>query len=98
LGKINRRKVVHTSIALNGDHCRLIATCEDGTVWEKLKYSGIEGFWATVKRSWYGQHHHYSKKFTPLYIAESVFKYNNRKLDSNSIFIKAMNATLCIPS
>jgi len=60
--------------------------------------NGIEGFWATVKRSWYGQHHHYSKKFTPLYIAESVFKYNNRKLDSNSIFIKAMNATLCIPS
>jgi hypothetical protein len=33
------RKVIHTSIALNGDHCRLIATCEDGTVWEKLKYS-----------------------------------------------------------
>lgn len=60
--------------------------------------NSMEGFWATVKRSWYGQHHHYSKKFTPLYIAESVFKYNNRKLDSNSIFIKAMNATLCIPS
>lgn len=60
--------------------------------------NSIEGFWASVKRQWYGQHHHYSKKFTPLYIAESVFKYNNRKLTAGEVFIKAMNATLCIPS
>ncbi|MXZ44211.1 MAG: IS1595 family transposase [Gammaproteobacteria bacterium] len=38
----------------------------------------IEGFWATVKRAHYGQHHHYSRKFAPLYIAESCYKYNNR--------------------
>lgn len=59
--------------------------------------NGIEGFWSILKRAWYGQHHHYSKKFTHLYVAETVFKYNTRKLDSNSVFVKTMNATLCIP-
>ena len=39
----------------------------------------IEGFWALVKRAWYGQHHHYSKRYTPLYIAETCYKYNKRK-------------------
>lgn len=38
----------------------------------------IEGFWALVKRAWYGSHHHYSRKYMPLYIAESCFKYNRR--------------------
>ena len=38
----------------------------------------IEGFWAGVKRAWYGQHHHYSKKYMPLYIAEASYKYNDR--------------------
>jgi len=37
-----------------------------------------EGFWALVKRAFYGQHHHYSKKYSALYIAEACFKYNNR--------------------
>ncbi len=38
----------------------------------------IEGFWAGVKRAWYGSHHHYSRKYMPLYIAEACFKYNRR--------------------
>ena len=38
----------------------------------------IEGFWAGIKRAFYGTHHHYSRKYAPLYIAESTFKYNNR--------------------
>lgn len=41
----------------------------------------IEGFWALVKRAFYGQHHHYSKRYAPLYIAESCYKYNYRKVD-----------------
>ncbi|MDO8730722.1 MAG: IS1595 family transposase [Candidatus Omnitrophota bacterium] len=56
----------------------------------------IEGYWALVKRAWYGQHHHYTKKYTPLYIAESSFKYNNRKLHSSEVFNKIMDA--CINS
>ncbi|WP_162238641.1 IS1595 family transposase [Methylobacterium sp. Leaf102] len=39
----------------------------------------IEGFWASVKRAWYGSHHHYSRKYMPLYIAEACYKYNRRK-------------------
>ena len=38
----------------------------------------IEGFWALVKRSWYGSHHHYSNKHIGLYIAEAAYKYNVR--------------------
>ncbi len=38
----------------------------------------IESFWAIVKRAWYGSHHHYSRKYMPLYIAESCYKYNRR--------------------
>ena len=37
-----------------------------------------EGFWALVKRSWYGQHHFYSRKWADNYISETAYKYNNR--------------------
>ena len=39
----------------------------------------IEGVWALLKRAWYGSHHHYSKGWMPLYIAEACWKYNRRK-------------------
>ena len=42
----------------------------------------IEGFWSLLKRAWYGQHHHYSKPYTLLYLAESYWKYNMRKNDN----------------
>ncbi|MGQ0742640.1 MAG: IS1595 family transposase [Alphaproteobacteria bacterium] len=40
--------------------------------------NSIEGFWALVKRAWYGQHHHYSRKYMPLYIGEACYKFNRR--------------------
>jgi len=39
----------------------------------------IEGFWSLIKRAWYGSHHHYSKERVHLYVAETAYKYNNRK-------------------
>ena len=39
----------------------------------------IEGFWSLIKRSWYGQHHHYSRKWADHYISEVTYKYNNRR-------------------
>ncbi len=46
---------------------------------EQLTHTNaIEGFWALVKRAWMGQHHHYSVKYMPLYLAEACFKYNHR--------------------
>lgn len=41
--------------------------------------NSIESFWALVKRAWYGTHHHYSRKYMHLYIAEACYKYNARK-------------------
>ena len=35
-----------------------------------------------LKRAWYGSHHHYTKHYTPLYVAEACFKYNHRKDDN----------------
>ena len=46
---------------------------------EQLTHTNsIEGFWALVKRAIIGQHHHYSEKYMPLYIAEACFKFNRR--------------------
>ena len=42
----------------------------------------IEGFWSLLKRAWYGQHHHYSVGYTPLYVAERCYLYNNRKTEN----------------
>lgn len=41
--------------------------------------NSIEGFWSLVKRAWYGSHHHYTKRFMPLFIAESCWKHNQRR-------------------
>lgn len=54
----------------------------------------IEGFWSLVKRAWYGSHHHYSRKYMPLYIAEACYKYNRREsktafADSLRMFVGA---------
>lgn len=41
----------------------------------------IESFWAIIKRQIIGQHHSVSAKHLPKYVAETVFKFNNRKED-----------------
>ena len=46
----------------------------------------IEGFWAHVKRAWYGQHHHFSAKYIDRYIAELAWKYNRRNRDGRKVF------------
>lgn len=65
---------------------QIAATMRSARINHKVRYADgqthtntIEGFWALVKRAWYGQHHHYSRKYMPLYIAEAVYKYNQRK-------------------
>lgn len=53
----------------------------------------IEGVWALIKRAWYGSHHHYSKTYMPLYIAEACWKYNNRKSENTfGAFIRGLFA------
>lgn len=49
----------------------------------------IESFWALIKRAWYGSHHHYSRKYMPLFVAESCWKYNHRKSnDPFAVFMR----------
>ena len=53
----------------------------------------IEGFWSLLKRAWYGQHHHYQKLFSPLYVAEAAWKYNHRKdVDAFGSLVRAVFA------
>ena len=44
-----------------------------------LHTNTIEGFWSLLKRAWYGSHHKYTKSWSPLFVAEAVWKYNHRK-------------------
>lgn len=64
---------------------QVAATMRSARINHKVQYvegfvhtNTIESFWALVKRAWYGQHHHYSRKFMSLYIAEAAYKYNAR--------------------
>ena len=56
----------------------------------------IEGFWSLLKRAWYGSHHHYQTTYTPLYIAERCYAYNNRHRET--IFWKFINQSMKLPS
>ena len=47
-----------------------------------IRTNTIEGFWSLLKHAWYGRHHHYSKGFMPLYIAEACYKYNHRHTEN----------------
>ena len=49
----------------------------------------IEGFWALLKRAWYGTHHHCSREHALPYVVEACYKYNSRTAaDSFSTFIR----------
>ena len=63
-------------------------TLNRSETWEagEMHTNTIEGFWSFVKRAWYGSHHHYSKGYTPLYLAEACYKYNHR--NDKNIFVK----------
>lgn len=67
----NFHKIIeHISI----DHQRLYS-------YKGVNTNSIESFWAIIKRGIIGQYHQVSKKHLPKYIAEFVFKYNNRNDD-----------------
>jgi hypothetical protein len=46
-----------------------------------LNTNSIESFWAIVQRQIKGQHHHVDARFLSKYLAEVVFKYDNRNKD-----------------
>jgi transposase-like protein len=46
-----------------------------------LNSNTIESFWAIVVRQIKGSHHHVDTRYLHKYVAEAVFKFNNRKVD-----------------
>jgi ISXO2-like transposase domain len=57
----------------------------------KVTTNTVESFFALLKRSNYGIHHHMSRKYLGLYCAERDFVYNGRKLNDDertTVFLK----------
>lgn len=48
------------------------------SVYGAIHTNTIDGYWATVKRAIYGQFHHVSRKYLPLYLDEIAYRYNRR--------------------
>ena len=55
--------------------------------------NSIESFWAIVERGIMGQYHSVSPKMLPNYVAEFVYKYNNRK-DNEAMFHELLEKML----
>ena len=53
----------------------------------------VESFFALLKRSNHGIHHHMSRKYLANYCAERDFVYNGRKLTDDERTVKAIKAT-----
>jgi hypothetical protein len=45
----------------------------------KVHAANLDSFWALLKRGIVGTYHNVSKKYLPLYLAESQFRHNHRK-------------------
>lgn len=70
---------MHTIIEhIKIDHNRLYS-------YKGVNTNSIESFWAIIERGIMGQYHSVSPKMLPNYVAEFVYKYNNRK-DNDSMF------------
>ena len=67
-----RMKEIINHIAI--DHFRMYS-------YRGLNTNTIESFWAIIERQIVGQHHHVDLKYLEKYVAEAVFKFNNRKID-----------------
>ena len=65
-------KGIMNSIAIN--HFKMYS-------YKGLNTNTIESFWAIIERQIVGQHHHVDLKYLEKYVAETVFKFNNRKDD-----------------
>ncbi len=55
--------------------------------------NSIESFWAIIERGIMGQYHSVSPKMLPNYVAEFVYKYNNRN-DNKAMFHELLEKTL----
>ncbi len=76
----------HTAVYQeNGCSCfnRMIIT--SGYILNCINSNTIESFWAIIERGIMGQYHSVSPKMLPNYVAEFVYKFNNRN-DNEGMF------------
>ena len=61
----------------------------EGYVDGEVHTNTVEGVWSLLKRAWYGLHHHYTRHYSPLFVAETAWKYNHRNdPDAFSTFLR----------
>lgn len=61
------------------DYTRAVINHKQGYAEGLVHTNSMEGFWSLLKRAWYGSHHHYTRRFMPLFVAEACWKHNQRK-------------------
>ena len=75
--------------ALDKDMPHAVIKHAEGYVDGAIHTNTVEGVWSLLKRAWYGSHHHYSRRYSPLFVAEACWKYNHRKdEDAFSTFLR----------
>jgi transposase-like protein len=70
-GNLKFKKIMNQIII---DHSKMYS-------YRGLNTNTIESFWAIIERQIVGQHHHVDIEYLEKYVAETVFKFNNRKED-----------------
>jgi transposase-like protein len=70
-GNLNFKKIINHIVI---DHQKMYS-------YRGLNTNTIESFWAIIERQIVGQHHHVDIEYLDKYVAEAVFKFNNRKKD-----------------
>lgn len=70
-GNLKFKKIMNQIVI---DHSKMYS-------YKGLNTNTIESFWAIIERQVVGQHHHVDIEYLEKYVAETVFKFNNRKED-----------------
>ncbi len=65
-----------------GDYQHAVVNHARACVEGMVHSNTFEGFWSLLKRAWHGTHHHYTRHWMPLFVAEAVWKYNHRETDN----------------
>ncbi|MYG07920.1 IS1595 family transposase [Candidatus Poribacteria bacterium] len=84
----------HAYTALSGQLKHEVVNHDEQFVDGNIHTNTIEGFWSLLKRAWYGSHHHYTTGYTPLYVAERCYVYNNRHRET--IFWKFVRESMAV--
>lgn len=60
--------------------------------------NGIESYWATFKRGYYGIYHQMSKKHLQRYVDEFAYRFNNRESEFDEVFSDLVRNVSSLPA